>query len=290
MGFHLQQRDGVSFLTSDVLAAVPGVVHAFSARATGLDGAAAQPLDLALRPSDEPESPTRGNWSRFLDAVGGGLGGLTYVVQKHGTAVRLAGAPGGCRCAGEGDALWTVEPAIGLAIQTADCVTVLFAAADGRVVAAAHAGWRGLVGGVVEATLAELKRRCEVGAEELVVASGPHIHSCCFEVQEDVAGPFRARFGPEVILQDAEGRLAISLDRALALLLGSLGVRPEAVDLCPECTCCQPELFFSYRRDRGRDSGRLAGLIGKRGASGQSRAGPSSNATPTRAGVDSIQR
>ena len=265
MGFHLQQRDGVSFLTSDVLAAVPGIVHAFSARATAPGSEAARPLDLGLRPSDGPDAPPRANWARFLGAVGGELDGVHYVVQKHGIVVHSAGSAtaGGALCTGEGDALWSDMPGAGLAIQTADCVTVLFAAADGRAVAAAHAGWRGLVGGVVEATLDALQRHCGVAPSELAVASGPHIHSCCFEVQEDVAGPFRKRFGSEVVLRGEDGRLTIALDRALGSLLAARGVR--TFDLCPECTCCQPNLFFSYRRDRG--PGRLAGLIGRRGAS-----------------------
>jgi YfiH family protein len=134
-------------------------------------------------------------------------------------------------------------------VLTADCLPVALLRANGSAPALAvvHVGWRGLLGGLLEAAVRTL------GPGKLAAAVGPAIGPCCYEVNEDVAEPFRARFGSQVI---REGRL--DLWRASEAALREAGCeRVERLDLC---TCCHPELFFSHRRDRGR-TGRQ-GLIG----------------------------
>jgi polyphenol oxidase len=134
-------------------------------------------------------------------------------------------------------------------VITADCLPVALARASGAAPALAivHVGWRGLLGGIVESAAQAL------GAGKLTAAIGPGIGPCCYEVRDDVAEPFRARFGGEAVL---DGKL--DLWSATARALRDAGCKAiERLDLC---TFCHPELFFSHRRDRGF-TGRQ-GLIG----------------------------
>jgi YfiH family protein len=135
-----------------------------------------------------------------------------------------------------GDALWTDEPGVPIAALAADCVPLaLVRSGDEPAAAVVHAGWRGILGGVVAATARAL-------GGPLAAAIGPAAGPCCYEVGEDVAGPYRERFGQAIV---ARGRL--DLWRAAEAALHEAGV--ESVHRTDLCTICNPELFFSHRRD-----------------------------------------
>ena len=122
---------------------------------------------------------------------------------------------------------------------SADCLPVALVRTNGDRPAAAvvHVGWRGLLGGILENAVRALGGR-------VAAAVGPAIGPCCYEVRDDVAVPFAARFRPSVV---TDGKL--DLWRAAEQALGDAGCAAvERVDLC---TFCHPELFFSHRRDRG---------------------------------------
>jgi YfiH family protein len=137
-----------------------------------------------------------------------------------------------------GDGLWTDEPDLPVLAMSADCVPIGLARTNGGLpaVAVLHVGWRGLLAGIVESAVAAL------GGVGLTAAVGPAIGPCCYEVREDVADPFRARFGRAIV---SDGRL--DLWRAAELALRDAGV--EQVERLDTCTACHPELFFSQRRD-----------------------------------------
>ena len=160
------------------------------------------------------------------------------------------------------DALATDDPAVVLAVRIADCCPVLLASADGRAVAAVHAGWRGVIAGVLPRAVGALRG---LSGASLVAAIGPCISAEHFEVGAEVAAEFHAAFPGRsnriVLPHPAPGKARIDLKLALALQLEDAGV--SAFDVRPECTVARPDLFFSHRRDRGV-SGRMIGLIGPR--------------------------
>ena len=130
----------------------------------------------------------------------------------------------------------------------ADCVLIALARVNGDTPALAvlHAGWRGLVDGIVEAAAGQL-------GGPLAAVVGPGIGPCCYEVREDVAGPFRERFGAGIV---SRGKLDLWTAAELAARdAGATEV--ERVDLC---TACRPDLFFSERRT-GRPRG-TQGVVG----------------------------
>jgi YfiH family protein len=125
--------------------------------------------------------------------------------------------------------------------MSADCLPIALVRTngDGPAVAVLHAGWRGLLEGIVSSGVAAL------GAENLAAAVGPGIGPCCYEVGEEVAARYRERFGDDIV---RERRLDLwaSAERALR----AAGV--ERIDRFDRCTSCEPETFFSHRRDAGR--------------------------------------
>jgi YfiH family protein len=165
----------------------------------------------------------------------------------------------GAGFAGEGDALVTERAHLGLSVITADCVPLLLAAPDvvGWRLAAVHAGWRGIVGGVVTAALSRLLAD-EASRAAVRAWLGPAIGSCCYEVGEEVAGPVVAASAPEVASEGPRGRPHLDLRRAVSLQLAAAGV--PAPRIVGPCTRCHPEVLWSYRRD-GAKAGRNIAFI-----------------------------
>jgi len=190
--------------------------------------------------------PTRtASDAELLAALGAGR--IVQVKQVHGARAVLAGEAAGQ----EGDAIvgraGVEEVAVG--VRVADCVPVLVGNASTGDVAAIHAGWRGLVGGVVEAGLELL------GKGDRIAAIGPCIGACCFEVGRDVGE--RTGF----VVREAGDKQYVDLRAAVRARLVALGV--GIVDDVPGCTKHEPERFHSFRRD-GANSGRMLAAIATR--------------------------
>lgn len=186
---------------------------------------------------------------------------LFMVTQVHGARVlEIDGAASveavrSERC----DALVTATAGVALAVRTADCVPVLLE--GGGAVAAAHAGWRGLEAGVIEAAIEALSSRWAAAPSTLRAAVGPAIGPCCFEVGPDVAQRLSAAVDePEVVRPGARGRPHVDLRRATALKLRAAGVPAKQIELVGPCTRCSADLLHSYRR-HGPGGGRQISFV-----------------------------
>ena len=214
---------------------MPGVTWAFSTRADGDFRIDADPAELADR------------------RAGLAPGGWTWLRQVHGGRVVVADHPG-AGAGEEADAAVTDRPGVVLAVHTADCAPVLLHGSG--VVGAAHVGWRGLVAGVVEATIDAM---ASLGADRLEAHVGPHIRSRCYEFGAGELDLVAQRYGAAVRAATAAGTPALDL---LAGVRAALGNRPqvEAVAVEPGCTACEPDRFFSHRArgDRGRHAAAIA--------------------------------
>jgi polyphenol oxidase len=216
---------------------------AFSTRLGGVSEGAFSSLNLGVRTDDDAAAVVE-NRTRLCDAVGADPDGATMAWQRHGATVTRA-EPRGIVMPGtvydHCDGLWSDEPGRGMLLLTADCMPIAIARADERrpALAILHAGWRGLLAGVAGSGVRAL------GGGRLVAAIGPCIGPCCYEVGEEVAGPYREAFGDDVV---RDGRL--DLGTAAERALRAAGV--ERVDRLDPCTSCHADRFFSHRRDRGR--------------------------------------
>ncbi|MEO7145923.1 MAG: peptidoglycan editing factor PgeF [Bryobacteraceae bacterium] len=160
----------------------------------------------------------------------------------------------------EGDALITDYPGVWIGVRTADCLPILIADSRRRAVAAVHAGWRGTVQEIGLAALAALRDKFGSRPEDLVVAIGPGIGACCYEVGVDVAGQFQKYF-PE--RADLNGSAKIDLTVANVRQFVSAGVPGEQISVCGLCTQCAVGELHSYRRDGAR-AGRMTAAISVR--------------------------
>lgn len=214
-----------------------GVEIALTTRAGGVSEGPFESLNLSLAVGDD-EAAVIENRRRVAAAAGWPTPHAALLKQVHGCEVIYAPV-GAAGILGEGDALVTAEPGVVLGILTADCAPVLLA--GGGRVGAAHAGWRGLVGGVVERTLERMG-----GADRAWI--GPSIRACCYEVGPEVIEAFRKHSLPVVDERhvDPPGAAAEILHRA--------GV--TEVEMAEQCTSSDRS-FFSHRRD---------GITGRQGA------------------------
>ncbi|MFL5959627.1 MAG: polyphenol oxidase family protein [Gaiellaceae bacterium] len=172
------------------------------------------------------------------ESIGADAERLALNYQVHSNRVVRASA---AQRGGRADGLWTDEPGLPILAMSADCLPIALVRAGGArpAVAVLHVGWRGLLARIVEAGARAL------GPHRLAAAVGPGIGPCCYEVGEEVAAPFRERFGDDVV-RGSRLDLWTSAERAL----GAAGI--ERVDRFDRCTACEPETFFSHRRDAGR--------------------------------------
>jgi YfiH family protein len=241
------------------------VAHVFTTRASRL-GASANARDEAAA------------WLEVARAIGVDDSRLARARQVHGTTVVTdttctPGLP-------EADILIGTELSGGVAVQSADCVPILMADPRGRVVAAVHAGWRGLVAGAPRAAVAALADAARVRPDEMLAAVGPSIGPCCYEVGPDVPAAFvrggfamadRGRwFHPSAVASPANPPMRTSasgLDRQfldLAMVaadqLTAAGLRRDRIFVASLCTASHPEVFCSFRRD-GAAAGRMAAAI-----------------------------
>lgn len=191
--------------------------------------------------------------------------GVVRPRQVHGVAVMRAHRDGGVGRE-DADAVVSDVPGLVVAVVTADCVPLLVSVSDGSRVAAIHAGWRGLVAGVVRSGLGALFED-GVCASELRVVIGPHIGPCCYEVDAPVLDAVAARFGREAEPAWRASRAGhAQLDLGLLARLECLraGLETGAIGAIDgSCTRCDAERFHSYRRD-GPRAGRLVHHVAAR--------------------------
>ncbi|MDG6479587.1 peptidoglycan editing factor PgeF [Glaesserella parasuis] len=232
---------------------VPDFVHAFTTtREGGVSQAPFDSLNLGDHVTDEPQSVQTNR--EILQEQGNLPHFPLYLTQTHSTRVlRLPYEQNDI----EADAVYTNQANQVCLVMTADCLPVLFCSKDGKEIAAAHAGWRGLCDGVLEATVAEF----ECKPENICVWLGPAIGPTAFQVGEDVIEQFCA-FDPqarEAFVADEyiSGKFLGNLYQIARQRLNKLGITEIAGG--DYCTYCDAEQFFSYRRDKV--TGRMATLI-----------------------------
>ena len=232
----------VELVKAQLLRAVP---HGFAGRQGGVSTGLYAGLNVGLGSDDDRTAILR-NRDLARDAVLPGAQ-LVTVRQVHSALAEIVTAPFAEDERPEADALVTDRPGLLLGILTADCVPVLFADVQAGVVGAAHAGWKGAIGGVTDATLAAMER---IGAarDRIMAAIGPCIGRASYEVTEDFALRFEAADGENGRFFSAgrPGHLQFDIGGYVASRLAAAGV--ARVEMLDEDTYAQPDRFFSYRR------------------------------------------
>ena len=233
-------------LQASSLKALPGIRHGFFTRAGGVSHGLYASLNGG-QGSDDEAGKVAENRARMAAALGVTPDRFVTAYQVHSPAVVVADQPWTRTSRPQADAIVTRVPGLGIGVSTADCGPLLFAEAAARVIGVAHAGWKGALAGVIEATLAAMER---LGAERtrICAALGPMIRQPSYEVGPEFVARFvaadagNARFfapapRPDHVLFDLAGYIVARLDRAGIGGIEDLGL----------CTYADGR-FFSYRR------------------------------------------
>ncbi|MEE9553289.1 MAG: polyphenol oxidase family protein [candidate division Zixibacteria bacterium] len=140
------------------------------------------------------------------------------------------------------DGLLSESADICLTVRTADCIPLIFAEPSG-LFGIVHVGWRGFAAGIIDELFVEVRNK-GYNAENSSVYIGPSIGKCCFEVGDEVAVLFDYDF-----VSEQKGRFYVDLPKAVGNIISSYGVKETNVGMSSECTCCDGEKFYSYRRE-----------------------------------------
>ncbi len=177
------------------------------------------------------------------------------VKQVHGSKVLTVTNAG---FSGEGDGLITETPGLLLGIKTADCLPVLLVDMNRRLVSAVHAGWRGTAQNIVQAALREMAVLSGTNPIDVLVAMGPAIQKCCFEVGPEVARVF-SEFDPT--LEGATLKKHLDLQAINSWQLQRMGVPATQILRNELCTVCRVKQFWSFRREQEK-AGRMWSVVG----------------------------
>jgi polyphenol oxidase len=259
--FSVVRRGGIEFYEAGELAALGFVTHAFCTRLGGVSGGDFTSLNTGFLVGDRPEDVRR-NLERVGEAFAIPPGQLLLMGQVHGDRICVIDgqdAPEGLTP--ECDGLITARTGLALGIRTADCVPLLFVDRARRVIGTAHAGWRGTALGIAPKMVAVFAERFASRAEDLLIAIGPAIGSCCYEVDAPVYESFRARGDSGAALRPCrQGRWMLDLALANRLQLLEKGVPGDHILSSGLCTACRPDQFFSHRASHG-SAGRLINFL-----------------------------
>ena len=265
MAFRLREKDGLLYHTSDVLGV--GISHAFTTRLGGVSPAPYDALNLRFS-CDDARQNVEENYRRLTAALGIPYERGVSTHQLHHDHIRLVTEED----AGKGfvrprdyddtDALITAVPRIPLYVFSAYCGITLLHDPVHRAVGAVHSGWRGVALGILPKAIRRMEAEFGTEAVDLRVAIGAGIRSCCFETDDDVSDALCAAYGDAFLpYRERRGeKWHIDLAGLNICALRSLGIPEAQIDLLPDCTCCDPRLYWSHRRD-GNARGVQAAVI-----------------------------
>jgi YfiH family protein len=248
----VKRKDQITFLQSDLLAAIPGIVHGFSTRR-------GERTDFSLGPFDSPNPMIQINRVRFLSIINAVGWPLIKLKQVHSGIVVDVDDTSAASDAVQGDAAVTSLRGVALGVQSADCVPILIADSEGRAVAAVHAGWRGTAARIGRSAATRLIEKFELEPESLRAVIGPHIGVCCYEVGEEVVQGIVDDAAIERRIEWPKPHLNLAAANRRQLL--DAGIPDAHIETSSLCTKCREDLFHSYRRD-GNRMGHLLAVIG----------------------------
>lgn len=269
---HVNEKEGVTFLTYPAFEEMPEIVHGFSTRLGGVSEGIYSSMNLSFTRGDKEEA-VKENYRRISSAMGVAMENIVTSDQTHTANVRRVTEED----RGNGitkprpykdvDGMITNVPGIVLATFYADCVPLYFVDPVQKAIGLSHSGWRGTVSKIGKITVEKMSEEYGTRPEELYAAVGPSICQKCYEVSEDVAEEFRRAFDPKywntLFYKKENGKYQLNLWEANRIVLLESGIPEDHISMPNLCTCCNPEFLFSHRASKGK-RGNLGAFLGIR--------------------------
>lgn len=258
--------DGVGFLTFPSLSELAFINHAFSTRVGGISTGAYKSMNLNFKRGDLTENVTQ-NYKLFCEAAGFDYNTLVSSSQDHKTNVRcVTKAECGIGVWREHDmesvdALVTDEPGVTLVTHYADCTPLFFADPERKVIALAHAGWRGTVAKIGEAVVDVMTEQYGCDPTDIIAVVGPAIGMCCYEVDVPVYEQFASltELKPAYFTKNlGHGKYLVDLKETNRRMLMEAGLLSINITISDLCTKCNSGLLYSHRASGGERGGLVA--------------------------------
>ncbi len=250
----------VNYFIITQLESFTNIKHAFSTKREGYSNLPFKCLNLGYCEKDSPDNVNK-NRRLFFEALNLEKNKLILLNQIHSDnfiEIEDANFDGEIK----GDGIYTKLPGIILGIQTADCLPLLFYEPKNGIIGAMHLGWKGLLNRLCQKMFLAIIDKYKVKAKNIIIGIGPAIQQCCYEIKEDVLQLFKREFNyiEKCIVYD-ENRIKMDLLHLLLMQLWEIKASNNNVSWIKLCTYCNPQYFFSYRREG--PTGRLLSIICK---------------------------
>ena len=252
------------------LSAYKSIGHFVSTRVGGDSSPPCATLNLSFNVGDAPENVRR-NRERLVEAMGIPLNSLTTAKQIHDDCVKVVSA----ELRGKGsvdydeaingtDAMVTNVPNTCLMVLLADCVPLLLYDPSKEVIGVVHAGWKGTLRFIAQATIRTLQGHFGCSTRDILIGIGPSVGPCCYQVGEEVVSQVEQVFGTSqhiVRNRSADGKGYLDLWEANLRQILDAGIPEKNIEIAGTCTCHHPDVFFSYRYERGKTGRFGAGIF-----------------------------
>ncbi|ABR49017.1 protein of unknown function DUF152 [Alkaliphilus metalliredigens QYMF] len=255
-------KEGVTYFEIEAFQQFEWLKHGFSTRIGGKSEGPYDSLNLGRKTKDDYETVIE-NTKHFCEAVGINPSQVQRSNQVHGDQIKIVGES--CKT-GDGtdgfDGMITNQRGVPLMTYYADCVPLFFVDPDHRVVATTHGGWRGTQMKIAQKTVKKMMTHFGTNPQNVIVAIGPSIGPCCYEVNKEVIDEFNTNFTQTAtfVKPMGEGKYMLDLWRAHIVALKEIGVQDRNIITSGLCTACRTDLFYSHRKEKGV-TGRMAALI-----------------------------
>lgn len=256
---NINNMDTVPYLTYKKFENIDFIKHGFSTRLGGVSEGIFSSMNLAFNRGDKEKDVVE-NYHRICESIGFDFNTLVASAQDHHTFVRVVTS----KDYGVGitkprdiqsvDALVTAEKNVTLVTYYADCTPLFFVDKKNKVIALAHAGWRGTVGKIGEKVINKMKNEFNCRPENILCAVGPAISKCCYEVDKGCADEFYKLSNldnSKFIFPKENNKYMIDLLETNKQILESAGVLSENIIVSDVCTKCNSDLLWSHRATNG---------------------------------------
>jgi polyphenol oxidase len=247
---------------------ITGLVHGVTTRKGGVSEGPFFSLNLGIQTGDDA-SRVFCNRTKLLSHLSWDSHSVVIPNQVHGKNVVVItkerwdndSAPHGLVLSNV-DGLTTKEKGVLMMIKVADCIPVFLYDPVQPAIGLIHAGWRGTANGIIAQGISSMSNSFGTKPKTIEAGIGPGIGGCCYEIKAEVQEVFRKRkLDNSVWKMDADKKIFLDLKKVIFLELIGCGINKDNIEVASECTSCNPDLFFSHRRDKGQ-TGRMAAVMG----------------------------